>query len=221
MSTLQSKGYNPNIMDPNDPRFTALSQHPDRWLMANMFGEGDVYAGRGYEQIYCLNTASKNIQVNDFVVLGNRCGRVLEVFTADDSTSDGKVTGVKVYEDMRYLPLDYRNNPVAFGYDDDATKQGRTITYRFGKDTTTVEGPNENGSNVVLFQGTMMILRQPNNDRNTWNSVAQAAAAFQDSFASESFGSGSGAGGGIDGVGLGNLPVSGQLPDTTTHFPKP
>lgn len=182
MSTVQSKGYNPNIMDPNDPRFTALSQHPDRWLMANMFGEGDVYAGRGYEQIYCLNTASKNIQVNDFVVLGNRCGRVLKVFTADDSTSDGKVTGVKVYEDMRYLPLDYRNNPVAFGYDDDATKQGRTITYRFGKDTTTVEGPNENGSNVVLFQGTMMILRQPNNDRNTWNSVAQAAAIYQDKF---------------------------------------
>ena len=114
----------------------------------------------------------KNIQVNDFVVLGNRCGRVIEVFT------NGKVTGITVYEDMRYLPLDYRTTPGAFGYDDDATKQGRTITYRFGRDTTRVEGPNENGSNVVLFQGTMMVLRQATDDRNTWNSVAQAAALY-------------------------------------------
>jgi hypothetical protein len=181
MSRVQSKGYNPNIMDPIDPRFTGLSNHPDRWLMANMFGEGDVYAGRGYEQIYCLNTASKDVEINDFVVLGNRCGRVLKVFT-DSTSSDGKVTGIKVYEDMRYLPLDYRNSPGAFGYDDDATKQGRTITYRFGRDTNSVDGPNENGSNVVLFQGTMMILRQSTDERETWNSVAQAAAAYQDKF---------------------------------------
>ena len=59
MSTVQSKGYNPNVTDVNDPRFTGLSNHPDRWMMANLIGEGDVYAGRGYSQVYSLNTSTE------------------------------------------------------------------------------------------------------------------------------------------------------------------
>lgn len=178
MGTVASKGYNPNILDPNDPRFTALSEHSNRWLMANLIGEGDVYAGRGYEQVYCFNTAKKDIAVNDHVVLGNRCGRVIDVITDDaDPNSDGGIAGIVVYEDMRYLPLDYRTAPVDFGYDDDATKVGRTTTYVFGRDTELAG--IKNGSNIVLFQGTLMVLRKQTNNPATWNSIAQAARTFQ------------------------------------------
>lgn len=181
MGTVSPKGYNPNITNVNDPRFTSLSNHPDRWLMANMFGDGDVYyGGKAFEQVYCLNTASANVSVNDFVALGNRCGRVISRTTNGASTSDGDVTSITVYEDMRYLPLDYRSDPALFGYDDDESKVGRTTTYVFGKNTS-LDGIR-NGSNVVLFQGSMMVFRQPTDDQATWNKVAQAAMQLQNRF---------------------------------------
>lgn len=176
---VPTKSVNPTITDFNDPKFTDLVNHPDRWLMNCLIGDADTYFGRGYEQIHAVHKLSAKVSVGDFVTLGNRAGVVVKVIEDTDSDSDGGIIGLEVNEDMRYLPLDYWDNPAAFGYDDDPTKRNRTVTYVFGKETE-LDGVRNGGGVVMLFQGTLQVMRQYTNDPNSWNSVAQAAAKFQE-----------------------------------------
>ena len=177
MSTVQSKSYNPTLTDINDPRFTELVNHPDRWFMNCLIGDNDAYYGRGYEKLEAIHRLKDgSVSPGDFVVIGNRAGVVVEVITGN-AKSDGEIKGIVVNEDMRYLPKDYRNDPASFGYDDDASKRNRTITYVFGKDTV-LEGNRNGGGAVMLFQGSLMIMKQYTSDKSTWNQVAQSADKY-------------------------------------------
>jgi hypothetical protein len=173
MGVISAKGPNPRVTDPLDPRYTDLSNFNKRFDMANLIGEGDVFAGAGYSKIESgskFGTTVRDIKINDHVVIGNRTGRILEVFSVGD-----QVVGVTVYEDMRYLPKDYRLNPEAYGYNADG--RGRTITYCLRNDLDISETDLLwNGAKVNLYQGSMMILPSTTSNPKTWSKIQQVVS---------------------------------------------
>jgi hypothetical protein len=173
MGLITSKAVNPSITDVNDPLYTALNGFGARWPYSGIIGDAMAYLGRGYEQYICqdnLSALDAQIEVGDYVVMGNRSGVVTNF-----ATDSGYITTIEVNEDLRYLPADYVADPASYGYDAGAKKTGRTVTYVMGTSVSAAGIRNGGGSGVFLFTGTLLILRQRTNDMSTWTPEARAA----------------------------------------------
>lgn len=172
MGLAVSKAVNPSISDVNDPLYTALNGFGSRWVYSGLIGDAISYLGRGFEQYIVQDNLvdTGDVVVGDYAVLGNRSGVVVGV-----SASGGLVSTITINEDLRYLPADYLSNPSSYGYDNNAKKTGRTVTYVMGPGVTASGIRNGGGSGVFLFTGTLLILKQRTADINSWTPEARAA----------------------------------------------
>lgn len=178
-----------------------------RWMTGSLMSD-DAYYNRGFEKYEAVSGLKKGqLSIGDFVSIQNRSGVVSALYFSDGSrlpddgfrttvdedeeydggvATDQYIVGVEVFEDMRYLPIEYRDNPESYGY----TSNGRGMvkTYAFGDIANPSESPvlfNGGGSaQSIVFTGSLMVLRKNTDDPSSWNDVAQAIYKFQDGFAS-------------------------------------
>lgn len=194
---MERVSYDPRVLDREDVRFTDLSSFADRW-MTGALNIDDAYYSQGFQKYDIVSPIGRGvISAGDFVSIQNRAGFVTAVILLDaldplllepNGTAgkvDGNVIGITVMEDLRYLPVAWRDNPTGYGYD--ASGVGMTRTYMFGSLSESIiatpDGgiPNGGGNrDSVPFRGSIMVLKQNKAADSTWNDIMQAVKAKQD-----------------------------------------
>lgn len=160
--------------------YTSIESFSRRWMTGALMTD-DAYYSHGFEKYDVVSFLKEGtIGVGDFVSVQNRAGVVTDVITGtalnSGNVNDGGIAGIKVLEDLRYLPKDWRSNPTGYGYKSDG--RGREVTYVFG-DQTKLEGLRNGGGKLetaVPFYGSLMVLKKQTSDKNTWNDIMQAVA---------------------------------------------
>lgn len=163
--------------------YTSIESFSRRWMTGALMTD-DAYYSRGFEKYDVVSFLKEGtIGVGDFVTVQNRAGVVVEVISGTASgegnggnVNDGGIAGIKVLEDLRYLPEAWRSNPTGYGYESNG--KGRTVTYVFG-DQTKLSGLRNGGGKLetaVPFYGSLMVLKKQTSDKNTWNDIMQAVA---------------------------------------------
>jgi hypothetical protein len=195
MALAPSKAPNPTISDVNDPRYTPLNQFNRaigaRALIAEL---GAVSGNNIAEHLYvedniALGDALLKVQPGDIAYMGNRVGMVLQVLEALDTNNYTSLVAIKVHEDMRYLPLDYKSDPESFGYDDSLAKVGRTVTYILGNAKNNVDfssivvgGKNFQPGSYSFYTGQIQVIKQKTYNPQTWTNTARALLAYQEKY---------------------------------------
>lgn len=156
---------NPNVADPNSPKYTELSKHKNNWVTAGLIGDAKTYIGGGWDKLFSDQNlqVGTNISIGDHVLMANRIG-VVTAFT----TSGGFITSITVKEDMHFVPK--MDNPSLDGFD--ANGLTRTVKYVLRPDAD-LEGLIV--ANCFLYTGILLVLKQKTQNPNSWPDVAQAA----------------------------------------------
>jgi hypothetical protein len=176
MGLLEPKGPNPHETDVNSPRYTEASQASKRATEMGISGDAATLLGRGFEQVFIQSDMEFKTEAGDFAYIGNRVGLVSDV----EKDEDGKVLTITVVEDLGALPLDWREDPAGFGYDDNGpSSTTKTTTYAIDP---SVAAEVINGGGALLTTGTILICRKRTTDKTTWTPEAQAADLFQKKF---------------------------------------
>lgn len=179
--TLQSKGPNPFETNTASPRYTELSRLKGDWVRAGLFSDAAAFYGSGHEFIYGRpQSIETDAAVGDTVLLGNRMGKIQTILKDDDDN----FVGYEVYEDLRALPLDYSDDAEGYGYASDNTKVGRKVNYILA------QGAEETGIlngniNQAVTPGSLIVLKNPTTNEQTWPKIAQDAQAFLKKFVTE------------------------------------
>jgi len=178
MGLLQPKGPNPHETNVNSPRYTPASQASKRATEMGISGDAATLLGRGFEEIFIQSDMEFKTSAGDFAYIGNRVGMVSAV-TKNVTTQ--KIETITVVEDLGALPLDWRETPADFGYDDNGPgSTTKTTTYAIDP---SVAREVINSGGLLLTTGKILICRKRTTDKTTWPKVAQSASLFQDKFA--------------------------------------
>lgn len=175
MGTLQPKGPNPRETDVNSPRYTEASKAATRPTEMGISGDAALLIGKGFEEVFIQSNMEFDIAAGDYAYCGNRVGMVTAV---TKNVTTGKVETITVVEDLGALPLDWREDPAGFGYDDNGPSS-TTKTTVYAVDPA-VAAEVINGGGVLLGKGNILVCRQRTTDPTTWTPEAQAAATFQE-----------------------------------------
>lgn len=168
MGLLQPKGPNPHETDVNSPRYTEASKASKRATEMGISGDAATLIGRGFERVFIQSNMELEIEAGDFAYIGNRVGLVTNVTL----TRPGRnIETITVVEDLGALPLDWRQDPAGFGYDDNGPgSTTKTTTYAIDP---SVAAEVINGGGALLSTGTILICRKRTADRSTWTKEAQ------------------------------------------------
>lgn len=177
MGLLQPKGPNPHETDVNSPRYTEANKASKRATEMGISGDAATLIGRGFERVFIQSDMEFKTEAGDFAYIGNRVGIVTAV---TKHVGTGRVQTITVVEDLGALPLDWREDPAGFGYDDNGPgSTTKTTTYAIDP---SVAREVINGGGALLTTGTILICRKRTTDKTTWTPEAQAAALFQAKF---------------------------------------
>ena len=176
MSELKQDGPDLNENDPTKPRYTELSQEKNRPTEMGIIGDADVLIGKGFERQFINSEMEFKTSAGDYAYCGNRVGMVTAV---TKNLTTGRIETITVKEDLGALPLEWRGQAVAFGYDNQPNSQSKTTVYAIGKG---LAAEVINGAGAVLTTGSILICRARTEDKTTWTKEAVIAEILNSRF---------------------------------------
>ena len=176
MALLEQNGPDLNETDVNSPRYTELSQEKNHPTIMGITGDADTLIGKGFERQFIAANMEMNVAAGDYAYMGNRVGMVTAV---TKNVGTGRIETITVKEELGALPIEWRENGVAFGYDNQPNATSRTVVYAIGKD---LAAEVINGAGAVLTTGSILICKARTTDKTTWTQEAQSVERFQQQF---------------------------------------